>query len=767
MTAENTTNKIKFDISEIKAGITESNRLIKLANAQFKAAASGMDDWQNSADGLEAKIEQLNTVHTEETKKLEGLKKQYELVVEAEGENSASAIKLATQINNQQAAINRVAREMSTYEERLDTVKQASSEAERTGRDFKDVLAEIDKAASNAGGGIDEATEGFTVLKGALADLAAGAVEWVIGGVKDLTSAIMELPEATKEFRTTFAAVEQSAKDSVIGIDGARKAYEEFFKIAADEGQSAEATSHIAQLVSSEEDLQKAVDGVMGAWIRWGDSISIEGLAEAASESANTGKITGQLADAINWAGQSEEEFQKKLDECTTTQERQNLIVDMLNSTYGENTKAYKDNNASLVDANAANLRMLETQSELAEVIEPLTAAWTNLKAKGIEAITPAIEFASTKLQELMTYLKEHETTAAVLGAVIGGLAAAFGILAGALLISNLISAVQKAFALLNVTMLANPVVLIVAAIAGLVVAFVALWNKSESFRAFWINLWESVKNVLGIAKDFIVNAFNAIMNFFTVTIPNAFNSTISFFQNNWQTILLLILNPFAGVIKLLWDKSKSFQKIVNSIVSYFKKLPSKIWNAISSAPGKIVTWGNNMKAKAVAAGAKVVSGVIGKIEEIPGKIVSIGGNIVEGLWNGINDKVGWIKSKLVQFKDSVMNALKDFFGIHSPSKVMRDMIGRFLPEGIAVGVQDYAYKAVDAVKNLGGQIMGAVDMEGLGVPQMGGALATAGGGGTVNNYVFNQTNNSPTALSRIDIYRQTKQQLKQLKRVR
>ena len=766
MAAENTTNRIQFDISEIKAGIAESNRLIKLANSQFKAASSAMDDWKNSAEGLEAKLEQLNTVHAEETKKLEGLKRQYEAVVAEQGENSAGAVKLATQINNQQAAVNRVNSELSNYEGRLDTVKRATDEAERTGRDFKDILAEIDRAAADAGGGVDEAAEGFTILKGTLADLAAGAVEWVIGGVRDLAGALMDLPEATKEFRTTFAAVEQSAKDSVIGIDGAKKAYEEFYKIAADEGQAAEATSHIAELVSSEEDLQKATDGVMGAWIRWGDSISIEGLAEAASESANTGKITGQLADAISWAGQSEEEFQKKLDKCTTTQERQKLIVDMLNDTYGENTKAYNENNASLVDANAANLRMLKTQSELAEVIEPLTAAWTNLKAKGIEAITPAIEYLGEKLQDATKYLKENETTAAILGAVIGGLATAFGVLATALLISNLISAVQKAFALLNTTMLANPIVLIVAAIAGLVVAFVALWNKSEAFRAFWINLWDNIKSAAGTAKDFIVSAFNTVMEFFTVTIPNAFNKTIAFFKNNWQTILLLILNPFAGVIKLMYDKSESFRKIVDSIAGFFKKLPGKIWNAIISAPGKIAEWGGRMKTKAVEAGQKVVTGVTGKLKEIPGKIKSIGGDIVSGLWNGITNKNSWLKGKISGFVGNVTKWLKKFFKISSPSKLMRDEIGRFLPEGIAVGVKDYAFKAIKAVRDLGGKIMGAAELNGLGVPQMG-VAAVGAGGGVVNNYVFNQTNNSPTALSRVEIYRQTKQQLRQLKRVK
>lgn len=766
MPAENTTNKIKFDISELKAGITESNRLIKLANSEFKAAASGMDEWQNSTEGLEAKLKQLNAVQTEEEKKLKALKEQYKLVAEEQGENSAGAIKLATQINNQQAAVNKINGELNTYEKRLDTVKGAEAEAERSGRELADVLRDIDKAAGEADGGLDEAADGFTIVKGALADLASNAIQAGISKIGELASALMELPEATKEYRTTFAAVKQSAEDSVIGIDGAKKAYAEFYSVAADEGQAAEATSHLAGLVSTNKELQGALDGVIGAWVEYGDSISIEGLAEAANETARTGTITGQFADAINWAGESEEKFQKKLDECSTEQERQQLVVKTLNDLYGENAEAYKESNKSILDANAANLRLLESQSNMATVIEPLTAAWTNLKANAIEAITPAIEFLSTKIQEVTKWLGENDTAATVLQAVVTALATAFGTLATALLISNLISAVQKAFALLNTTMLANPVTLVVTAIAGLTAAFVTLWNKSDEFRNFWIGLWENITSALGTAKDSIINAFNTVMTFFTETIPNAFNSTIDFFKNNWQTILAFILNPFAGVITLLWEKSETFREIVDKIVSFFKELPGKISSAIASAPGKIAEWGGKLKTKAQEAGQKVITGITTKLKTISSKVKSIGGDVVKGLWNGVNNKVSWLKKKISGFVGNVTSWLKKFFKISSPSKLMRDEIGRFLPEGIAVGVDNFAYKAINATKNLSDRILGAADLSGLNVPQLNGGAAVAGGG-VINNITFNQTNNSPTALSRVAVYRDTKQLLKQIKRVK
>ena len=711
MPADNTTNKIKFDISELKAGITESNRLIKLANSEFKAAASGMESWENSTEGLEAKLKQLNTVQAEEEKKLKNLKKQYEQVVEEQGATSAGAVKLAIQINNQQAAVNKVNSEMGRYEGRLDTVKGAQAEAERSGRELVDVLKDIDKAAGEAEGGVEGAADGFTVVKGALADLTSNAIQAGISKISELAAALMELPEATKEYRTTFAAVKQSAEDSVIGIEGAKKAYEEFYSVAADEGQAAEATSHLAGLVSTNEELQGALDGVIGAWVEYGDSISIEGLAEAANETARTGAITGQFADALNWAGESEEEFQKKLDKCSTEQERQQLVVKTLNDLYGENAEKYKENNKSVLDANAANLHLLESQSAMAEVIEPLTALWTDLKAQGIEAITPAVEFLSTKIQDLTKWLSEHETAATVLKAVVMGLATGFGVLATALLISNLISAVQKAFALLNITMLANPIVLIIAAIAGLVVAFITLWKKSESFRNFWIKLWDKITGAFGKAKDGIIKGFNAVVDF-------------------------------------------------------FKTMPGKIWDAIIGAVSKISDWGSRMREKAIDAGQKVITAITGKLKTIPSKVLSIGGDVVKGLWDGITNKADWLKKKISGFVGNITKWLKKFFKIGSPSKLMRDEIGRWLPEGIAVGVEDFAFKAINAAKTLGGQILGAADLSGLTVPQLATGAAGAGGG-VVNNITFNQTNNSPTALSRVAVYRDTKQLLRQIKRVK
>ena len=691
---DNPTTKFKVDISELKAGIQESNRLIRLANSEFKAASSGMDNWADSTDGLSAKIKQLNTVQEQEEKKLENLQEQYRKTVEAQGENSKGAQELAIKINNQRAAVNKVSAELSTYEDRLGLVEEAHRNAERSGNSFEDELRDLERALDNSSDAAeDAANDGYTILKGTLAELAADGIGSVINAVKDYIGYLMELPEATKEFRTVFGAAKQSAEDSAVGVDGAKKAFEEFYKVAADEGQAAEATSHLVDLAKNEAELQKAIDGVTGAWVEHGDSISIEGLSEAAAETYKTGKLTGQMTDAIVWAGKSEEEFQKKLDECSSEQERQQLVVDTLNGLYGENAKAYRETHDSLLTTNEANLKLLQSQSKIADTIEPLTAGWTNLKAKALDFVTPAIGWAADKVMDLTKWLKENETAASVLSAVVITLATGFGVLAAAFAITNIINAVRTAMSLLNVTMLANPFVLVAALIAGLVAAFIYLWNTSDGFRNFFIKLWENIKEASGNAID--------------------------------------------------------------AVVGFFKKLPGRVSEWFDKTIGKAVSFKDNLISEGKKAAKGLFDSIVETIAELPGELMALGSDIVEGLWNGISDMTGWITGKLDGFGDSVLDGIKDFFGIESPSKLMRDEVGKFLAEGIGVGFTTEARNTVKAMKD---SLSGTV-----GVVKTGLQTAGVAGGGVVNNYNFNQTNNSPKALSRLEIYRQTRNQFKQL----
>ena len=182
------------------------------------------------------------------------------------------------------------------------------------------------------------------------------------------------------------------------------------------------------------------------------------------------------------------------------------------------------------------------------------------------------------------------------------------------------IKSVKDAMMLLNVAFSVNPIVLIIAAIAGLVAGFIILWNKCEAFRNFWIGLWEGIKRV--------------------------FASVVDFIKNNWKAILLMLVNPFAGAFKLLYDNCEGFRNFIDNFVNVIKNF--------------FVNMGNKIK--------EVVVGIRNKFSSIIGDMANIGGNLVRGLWNGISNVKNWILNKIKGFGNSILKSIKKIFGIHSPS---------------------------------------------------------------------------------------------------
>ena len=188
----------------------------------------------------------------------------------------------------------------------------------------------------------------------------------------------------------------------------------------------------------------------------------------------------------------------------------------------------------------------------------------------------------------------------------------------------------------------------------------------------------------------------------------------------------------------------------INSVVNFIKNLPTKVWNFLVQTVSKVATWGTNLASKGKEAAKKLFDSVVNKIKELPNTLKSIGSDIVKGLWNGINDMTGWIADKIKGFGSSVTDGLKKFFKIKSPSRLMAEEVGRYLPEGIALGIDKNAKSAINSMRNLAEDTVGAAQ-SGFNT-STGGLL---GSGGVVNN--FTQNNYSPKALTRLEIYRQSK----------
>lgn len=199
-----TTTKFRVDISELKANIKEANRQIALANSQFKEASAGMDDWRQSTDGLSAKLKQLDTVTTQYRSILNELEKQYNQVVAEQGENSAGAVELEIKMNKLKATIKNNEAAMSNYENSLGEVRQAEEKAAKSGKEVSEVLEEMRDDAENAG-------DGFTIMKGAIASLIADGLKALATAVKDtMQEMILETGAAYDSFQAKTGVATES-----------------------------------------------------------------------------------------------------------------------------------------------------------------------------------------------------------------------------------------------------------------------------------------------------------------------------------------------------------------------------------------------------------------------------------------------------------------------------------------------------------------------------------------------------------------------------
>lgn len=382
-----------LDVSDLKAGLADANKQIQLANSEFKAASSGMDDWTKSTAGLTAKVKQLDTVLGAQKAKLAGLQAEYEKVAREQGEGSEAARRLKVQINNQQAVVNKTQKEFDNYTETLKqaeagTIDLSTATIQANGK-IKDFGNGAKGASDNVKGGFGKAAA--TGIVAGIASIGAAAVG-VVGSFLSLAESTREARENFNKLETGFTTAGHSAED-------AQATYKELYGILGDEGQATEAAAHLAQLADNQEDLAKWTDISAGVYATFGDSLPIENLTEAANETAKTGKITGGLADALNWAGESEEEFQAKLDAASSEQERQALITETLNGLYSDQSAKFKELNADVIQAREADAALTQAMAELGAVAEPIMTMLKTLAADLLNEMQPFVELIGTGLK--------------------------------------------------------------------------------------------------------------------------------------------------------------------------------------------------------------------------------------------------------------------------------------------------------------------------------------------------------------------------------
>lgn len=373
---------------------------------------------------------------------------------------------------------------------------------DETGRAAEESSAETESAFSKIG------NVAVNIVKG------IGALSAVLGG------AWIAAIEGSREYRTEMGKLDTAFQTNGHSSEAAKKTYQDLQAVLGDTDVSVEAANHLAVMTDKEKDLQTWTDICTGVFATFGDSLPIEGLTEAANETAKVGQVTGPLADALNWAGISEDAFNDKLAKCSSEQERQKLIMETLNGTYKEASARYQETNADVIAANRAQERLTAAYAEFGRIGEPIMTAVKNAVASFAENAIPRVESFVAKVREMIKWVQKNEST--VQGWAAGILAATVTVSAFALVLkwssimakaANALKLVTVGVKALNVAMRANIIGVIVSLILGLVAAFVYLWKNNEGFRNFWLKMWDKIKSVTASAVSWIKSKFDGLKN--------------------------------------------------------------------------------------------------------------------------------------------------------------------------------------------------------------------------------------------------------------
>lgn len=408
----------------------------------------------------------------------------------------------------------------------------------------------------------NETEEAFAKIGGAARTVALGigTAGLAIGG------AFVAAVEGTREYRAEMGLLESAFQTAGHSSEAAKNTYSELNAILGDSGQAVEASQHLAKLVDNEKDLQTWTDICAGVYSTFGESIPLESLTESANEVAKSGELTGGLVDALVWAGHSEEEFQKKLDACTSEQERQKLIMDTLNSTYKDASVQYQETNKDILEARKAQERLSDAMAEVGRVGEPIMTAIKNAIASMAESAVPVIEKMVNGFRDMVTWIKENQNTVQIwIGVILGVITTIstfilimkFGAIMTAA--ANAIKVVRTAMLGLNTAMLANPIGVVVALLAGLVAAFIYLWNNCEGFRKFWLNLWDKVKSATSSAVSWISGKFDSLKGALdkAKTKFNDIQKTISEKMESAQKAVKKAIDKIKGFFDFEWKLPK------------------------------------------------------------------------------------------------------------------------------------------------------------------------------------------------------------------
>lgn len=664
----------------INTSLREIGSEMKLATAEFGDNAESINALTRKQDILKKSLE-------EQAKKAkaaeDALKKMRDGGIEP---TNPAYQKMQTALNNTKADMVKIQKEIDDTSEKL---KKSKIDWESVG----DTVGKVGKAI---GAGV--------AAMGAAIGAAAGA--------------FLGLAESTREARVNMGKLETGFTTAGHSAEDAKKTYTELYGILGDDGQATEAAAHLAKLTKNEKELATWTDIATGVYATFGDSLPIENLTEAANETAKTGAITGGLADALNWAGVSEDEFQASLDKCSTEQERQALITKTLNGLYSDAAEKYREVNGDIIDAQKATASLNSAMAELGAIAEPIVTKLKQLAAELLQQITPFVELIGNGLVGALTGAEgaAQQFTDGLLGMVTFAIQKLTEMLPTFInfafqMIANIATGIAQALPTLvpslvqlvadivqvlidNIPLLIDAALQLVTGLAqGIINAIPVLVAALPTLITSLIDgLLSSIPQIIQAGIDLLTSLITAlpeIIATIVAAIPEIINGIITALLENIPLIIQAGIDLLVALIQAL-------PQIITTIVQAIPQIISGIVNALVQNIPQIIQAGvqlfvalvRNLPtiiAEIVKAVPQIVSGIVSAFGSLVGEMVKAGANLLHGLWEGISSAAGWLWEKVSGWASSLVDGIKNFFGIHSPSTVFAE-IGTNMGEGVGVG---------------------------------------------------------------------------------
>ena len=735
--------RLSIDYTDFKTGIAEANRLIKLNEQQFKTASEGMDDWSNTSEGLNAKLQSLSKTIELQKQNVSAMEREYESIKNQYGENSREAQNFALKLEKEKTALAKSEKEQRKYSKALEDVEAESQDAQKGLLGFIKSLGKTKDATEDASKGAEGLSTSFGTLVGA--NLVSGAISGLASSLGGLVSSLFQASEATKEYRMNMAKVEQTAKTMGESFDNAKENMLDMASVSGDLEATGEAINNLLASGIKGDNLDKISKQLTGASIKWKDTLKLEGLADGLQETLATNNAIGPFAELLERGGQNLESFNKKLQSCTTEAEKQNLVMKTLSDMGLEGiADGYYNANKNMIEAEKAQLKYNDTMAQVGSVMEPINTILTNIKTNTISGLLPSLKQLSEGFVGLANGSKGAVSTiASGFSSLFSGIGKkisnfATEIVKSAIkIVPDMIAKFSEAFPVLisligdyiNLGLLTaqnlfgkmSDIIPVVFAklLANFKTGFSALLESLPSFFENFLGAWggyiemfsvygeqvytklaEAISFGIGAIREKLPDIVNGITEGLKTFLPKVvegatrlfygfltgIETTIVAIKDNLPSIIDTVINAIKTWVPILAENA--FQLFKNIIVGIVKFIPVLVQNL-----------------------PQIITAIVDGLRKLSKTILGLGGDLLSWLWDGIKGALGWLGGKCSEIVTSITK------GISEKLSEIKD-IGINLLKGLWEGILSSKDWLVNKVKGLASSVLdGFKDVFGIHSP--------------------------------------------------